>query len=131
MKRALKLSDNLRGSRGVFAVCMGKQCQSVFRHGDIGRAKSFGIILNHPYPASTTLVAAVSGRRPWLSRFKNSIFCFWGDSELIVVCYIVSRGFSAPHREVRSTCEPRKPRFITRQRRHQSCGGRGSLADPR
>ena len=33
-------SDNLRGSRCVFAVCMGKQCERVFRHCDRGRAKS-------------------------------------------------------------------------------------------
>ena len=40
MKQALKFSDNLRGSSGVFAVCMGKQRESVFRHCDLGRAKS-------------------------------------------------------------------------------------------
>ena len=40
VKQALNFSDNLRGSCGVFAVCMGKQCKSVFRHCDLGRAKS-------------------------------------------------------------------------------------------
>jgi len=40
VKQALNFSDKLRGSCGVFAVCMGKQCKSVFRHCDLGRAKS-------------------------------------------------------------------------------------------
>jgi len=61
VKPALKFSDNLRGSRGVFAICMGKQCENVFRHYDLGRAKSLstrgsGHILNR---APSTVLRAV------------------------------------------------------------------------
>ena len=43
----------------MFAVCMGKQCKSVFRHCDLGRAKSLslstrgsGHVTSHPVPGS-------------------------------------------------------------------------------